>query len=155
MAVAAKRRETSGRSAAAYTRISRDAEGLALGVKRQRQDIEGYVSRHGLQVVGRYEDNDMGAPTHSTEPRRSYKQMLADAVDGRFDVIVAHASSCLTPRPRENEDLIELVERHGIRFMYRNSPSFDLNTADGRNVARFLPRMMPRNPSESVSAWPG
>jgi DNA invertase Pin-like site-specific DNA recombinase len=138
--VAAKGREgaTVGRSAAAYTRISRDAEGLALGVERQRQDIEEYASRLGLQVVGRYEDNDIGASTRSTKPRPAYKQMLADAVAGRFDVIVAYTSSRLTRRPRENEDLIELAERHGVRFMYRNSPSFDLNTADGRNVARIL-----------------
>ena len=53
-------------------------------------------------------------------------------------MIVAYTSSRLTRRPRENEDPIELAERLGIRFLYRNSPSFDLNTADGRNVARIL-----------------
>jgi hypothetical protein len=64
--------------------------------------------------------------------------MITDAKAGKFDVIVAYSSSRLTRRPRENEDLIELAERHGIRYLFVRSPSFDLNTADGRNVARIL-----------------
>jgi site-specific DNA recombinase len=127
-----------GTRAATYARISRDAEGLALGVERQREDIDEYACRVGLEIVARFEDNDIGASTRSRKPRPEYKLMLSEAAAGRFDVIVAYTSSRLTRRPRENEDLIDLAERHGIRFLYRNSPSFDLNTADGRNVARIL-----------------
>ena len=64
--------------------------------------------------------------------------MLADARAGRFDVILAYTSSRLTRRPIEHEAQIELAERHGVRFEYVRSPSFDLNTADGRHVARML-----------------
>jgi site-specific DNA recombinase len=139
--MATKRRASTirtGNRAAVYTRISRDAEGLALGVERQREDLEEFARERGLEIVNTYEDNDIGASTRSTKPRPDYKRMLRDAAFGRFDVIIAYTSSRLTRRPRENEDLIELAEQHGIRFRYRNSPSFDLNTADGRNVARIL-----------------
>jgi DNA invertase Pin-like site-specific DNA recombinase len=69
--------------------------------------------------------------------------MLDDARAGRFEVILAYTSSRLTRRPREHEDLIELAKPpkeggHGIRFQYVRSPSFDLGTADGRQVARML-----------------
>lgn len=124
--------------AAIYTRISRDAEGLALGVERQREDIEKLCADSGLEIVARYEDNDVGASTRSHKPRPAYRQMLAGAAEHRFGVIVAYTSSRLTRRPRENEDLIELAERFGTRIIYKNSPSFDLNTADGRMVARQL-----------------
>jgi DNA invertase Pin-like site-specific DNA recombinase len=127
-----------GNRAAVYTRISRDAEGLALGVERQREDLEEFARRRGLEIVELYEDNDIGASTRSSKPRPDYMRMLRDAASDRFDAIVAYTSSRLTRRPRENEDLIELAEQYGIRFQYRNSPSFDLNTADGRNVARIL-----------------
>jgi hypothetical protein len=53
-------------------------------------------------------------------------------------VVLAYTSSRLTRRPRELEDLLVLAERHGIRFEYVRSPSFDLNSADGRQVARML-----------------
>lgn len=132
------RTKTAGNRAAIYTRISRDAEGLALGVERQRQDLEVLATERGLEVVARYEDNDVGASTRSRKPRPSYRQLIADAERGGFDLVLAYTSSRLTRRPRENEDLIELAERRGVRFVYRNSPSFDLNTADGRNVARIL-----------------
>ena len=35
-------------------------------------------------------------------------------------------------------DLIELAEQYGVQFYYVASPSFDLNTAAGRRVARIL-----------------
>jgi DNA invertase Pin-like site-specific DNA recombinase len=124
--------------AAIYTRISRDPEGMRLGVERQREDLEFEACRAGLRVVGRYEDNDIGASTRSRKRRPEYERMLADAAAGRFQVIIAYTSSRLTRRPRENEDLIELAERHGVGFRYLRSPSFDLNTADGRNIARIL-----------------
>lgn len=133
-----KTKATTGNRAAIYTRISRDAEGLALGVERQRQDLEVLAAERGLQIVARYEDNDIGASTRSMKPRPEYRRLVADAERGEFDLVLAYTSSRLTRRPRENEDLIELAERRGVRFVYRNSPSFDLNTADGRNVARIL-----------------
>jgi DNA invertase Pin-like site-specific DNA recombinase len=123
---------------ALYTRISRDPEGLRLGVERQRDDLEDFARRSGVRVVGRYEDNDIGASTRSRKRRPRYEQMIADAAKGGIRVIIAYTSSRLTRRPRENEDLIELAERHGVQFRYLRSPSFDLNTADGRNIARIL-----------------
>ena len=109
-----------------------------MGVERQREDLEADAVRAGLRVVGRYEDNDISASTRSRKRRPEYERMLADAAAGQFRVIVAYTSSRLTRRPRENEDLIELAERHGVQFRYLRSPSFDLNTADGRNIARIL-----------------
>jgi len=89
-------------------------------------------------VVASYTDNDIGASTRSTKPRPDYERMLADARAGRFDVILTYTSSRLTRRPIEHEAQIKLAERHGVRFEYVRSPSFDLNTADGRHVARML-----------------
>ena len=120
------------------TRISRDPEGMRLGVERQREDLEGEAVRAGLRVVDRYEDNDISASTRSRKRRPEYERMLVDAAAGRLGVILAYTSSRLTRRPRENEDLIELAERYGVEFRYLRSPSFDLNTADGRNIARIL-----------------
>lgn len=126
------------RFAAKYKRISRDREGLALGIDRQDQDLDALAERLGLTIVGDYFDNDVSASTKSTKPRPGYKQMLADAKAGKFQVILAYTSGRLTRRPRENEDLIDLAVHHGITFEYIRSPSFDLNTAQGRMIARTL-----------------
>lgn len=125
--------------AATYERISDDREGRELGVERQRKDNRAAGKREGLTIVGgTYADNDLSASTKSKKERPAYQRLLADARAGRFKVIIAYSASRLTRRPREHEDLIELAQQHGIRFLFVRSPSFDLNTADGRQVARML-----------------
>lgn len=49
------------RKVAVYTRISRDDEGDALGVTRQRDDCERLVDLRGWSVAKIYEDNDVSA----------------------------------------------------------------------------------------------
>lgn len=124
--------------AAKYRRISDDREGEELGVTRQDEDLDDYANRHGYRVVASYSDNDISASTRSKKVRPDYQRMLKDARDRQFDVILAYTSSRLTRRPRELEDQIELAEKFGIRFEYVRSPSFDLNTSDGRRIARML-----------------
>ena len=127
-----------GSRAAKYRRISEDREGREAGVERQNEDLDALAERHGLTVVADYVDNDLGASTRSRKPRPAYLEMLDAAKAGKFDVILAYTSGRLTRRPREHEDLIELAEQHGIRYLFHKSPSFDLNTAAGRRIARIL-----------------
>lgn len=56
--------------AAIYTRISRDADGRALGTTRQEEDCRTLAHRHGLTVVETFTDNDIGASTKSRKRRR-------------------------------------------------------------------------------------
>lgn len=121
-----------------YLRISDDREGRELGVIRQEEDCRTLAERRGDRVVDVYKDNDIGASTRSRKPRPEYKRLLADARAGRVKTIIAYTSGRLTRRPREHEDQIELAERHGVEFCYVASPSFDLNTAAGRRIARIL-----------------
>jgi site-specific DNA recombinase len=137
-----------------YRRISRDPEGLQLGVQRQDEDLHEWVERaySGAEVLDGqtpehpegYCDNDRGASTRSRKPRPNYDRLMRDAQDaatsGRYRkvIVAAYTSSRLTRRPREHEDLIELAERDGVEYHFLKSPSFDLNTAAGRQIARML-----------------
>jgi site-specific DNA recombinase len=123
---------------AKYKRISEDREGRELGVTRQDQDLNDLAARVDIDIVADYTDNDISASTRSNKKRPRYDAMIADAKARHFDVILAYTSGRLTRRPREHEDQIELAERYGIKYAYVASPSFDLNTAAGRRVARIL-----------------
>lgn len=129
-----------GELAATYERISDDREGRELGVDRQRKDNRAVAEREGLTLVGGapYTDNDLSASTKAKKARPEYQRLLADARAGRFQVIVAYTQGRLTRTPREYEDLIDLATQHGIRFLYVRSPSFDLNTAQGRQIGRTM-----------------
>lgn len=124
--------------AAIYLRISDDREGAELGIDRQKTDCHDLVKRHGGTVVQTYADNDISASTLKTKARPEYLRMLLAAKNGQFDVIVAYTTSRLTRRPREHEDLIDLAVTHGIKYLFVRSPGIDLNSADGRHVARML-----------------
>jgi site-specific DNA recombinase len=121
-----------------YLRISDDKEGLELGVGRQQEDCLSLSDRLHRVVYNIYKDNDISASTRSRQTRPDYQQLLADARAGLIDTIIAYTTSRLTRKPREHEDLLELAEQYGVQFFYVASPSFDLNTANGRLIARYL-----------------
>lgn len=127
-----------GLVAAIYCRISADREGRELGVERQEEDCRLQADRLGCKVYRVYLDNDLSASTRSRKKRPEYQRLLRDAKAGLFTVVLAYTTSRLTRKPREHEDLIELAEAHGTTFQYVRSPSFDLNTANGRRIARML-----------------
>lgn len=124
--------------AAIYRRISRDREGRELGVERQGDECAALAEQLGADVAEVLTDNDLSASTRSRKPRPAYEQLLAGARGGSWDLIIAWSSSRLTRRPLELEGQIQLAEQYGTRFAYVKSPSFDLNTAQGRMIARQL-----------------
>jgi site-specific DNA recombinase len=123
--------------AAIYARMSADREGRELGVARQEEDCAALAQREHWDVVDVYVENDASASTSSTKPRPLYAEMLRRAAAGEYDVIVAYSNSRLTRRPREFEDLIELHQRHHVRFATVVSGEDNLATADGRMTARL------------------
>lgn len=123
---------------AIYTRISRDAEGEAVGVTNQETAARELAAQHGLDVVAVFTDNDVSASTNSRKPRPGFDAMLAAADRGEFGTIIAYSMSRLTRRPSEWERLIDLGQHRGVTFLYKVSPRYDLNTADGRATARTV-----------------
>lgn len=129
--------------AAIYTRISRDKNDEGLGIERQEQDCRRLAETMGLEIVDVYDENDMSASTRSTKVRPKFEELMTRAEAGEFDAIVAYSNSRLTRRPKEWERLIDVTEKHGVKFHTVVSGSADLSTADGRAVAR------------TIAAWDG
>jgi site-specific DNA recombinase len=121
-----------------YERISDDREGRELGVTRQHEDLVEEAVKAGDTVVDTYRDNDISASTRSTKRRPEFERLMAEARAGRIKKIRAYTSNRLTRRPRESEDLIDLAEKFNVRILYLRSPSFDLNTSHGRQIARIM-----------------
>lgn len=131
------------KSAAVYTRISRDVEGEGTGVERQETACRELADRLSLPVVAVYSDNDIGASDQSSSKkvRTGYVQLLADARKNQFTHIIAYSNSRLTRRMLELEDLIKLHEQTGVVIHTVVSGQDDLSTADGQFVARIKASM--------------
>ena len=124
---------------AIYCRISRDTEGLALGVERQREDCLALAVQHGVNVPAErlLIENDVGASGRSRKPRPLYQWLKELVAAGEVDTVIFYSNSRLTRRMLELEDWIQLHEKTGVRLISKVSGNDDLSTADGRMVARI------------------
>jgi len=118
-----------------YCRISRDREGLGLGVQRQEEDCRARALREGLVVEHVYIDNDISASGRSSKRRPEYEAMMDAVARGEIRTIIAYSNSRLTRRLLEYERLIQLHEETGVRFLTVVSGDDNLSTADGQMVA--------------------
>ncbi len=119
-----------------YLRQSRDVENTRAAVDRQLDDCERLCQRNGWDVVRIHTDNDTSAT--SRKPRPAYQALFADVQAGACDVIVAWAQDRLLRDVREGEDLIDLVERAGVRVVTVQGGDHDLSTPDGRMHVRLM-----------------
>ena len=120
------------KTAAIYTRISSDPEGERAGVDRQERECRELAERLGLDVLGVYTDNDVSASAYSRKPREDYQRMLGDL--DRIDVIICWATDRLYRKPRELEDLIDLLGSRPVLTV--TSGDIDLSTPEGKGMAR-------------------
>jgi site-specific DNA recombinase len=121
-----------------YLRISRvrvNSHEETLGVERQEPPCRALCERLGWDITDVYVDNDQSAFTGAHRP--GYQQMLKDAKAGCLDAIVAWDADRLTRQPKENEALIELAERYGIKLATVTG-EHDLATPSGRLHFRML-----------------
>ncbi|EWS99567.1 resolvase, partial [Intrasporangium oryzae NRRL B-24470] len=117
-----------------YLRISRDSEGLGLGVKRQRADCEKLVKRLGWEVAQVYEDNEVSATR--AKPRPAYVRMMQDVERGLIKAVAVWDVDRLTRTPRELEDVIDQADRLGLKLASVGG-DIDLATEQGRMMARM------------------
>lgn len=123
-----------------YARISDDREGLRKGVDRQLPDCRAYAEKHRLTVAAEYVDNDITASRKHgrTKPRPGYLELYDRIKGGATKTIVVWHLDRLYRNVRELEDLIDLVESTQVRIRTVTGGDFDLNTSDGRAMARVV-----------------
>ncbi|MGW0763041.1 recombinase family protein [Streptomyces sp. NPDC002814] len=128
---------TVARKVGIYTRISRDDEGDALGVARQREDCERLADLRSWQAVKVYEDNDVSAFKRNVV-RDEFELMLGDLRAGLINGVVAYDLDRLARQPRDLERLIEIFdERPRLEFATVTN-DINLATPDGRTMARVM-----------------
>ncbi|MDR1189968.1 MAG: recombinase family protein [Bifidobacteriaceae bacterium] len=118
-----------------YLRISEDRTGAEAGVERQRQDCLALCRRLGVADPAVFADNDVSA--YGNKRRPGYLELLGRARLGPTRIVAWHVDR-LYRKPRELEDLIDLVESHPIRIETVKGGGFDLNAHEGRLMARQL-----------------
>ena len=122
--------------AAIYARISDDREGTGLQTERQIKDCRELADRLGVEVVKVWNDESKSA--FSGKRRPEYEKMLQGIRDGLYDVVLAWGNDRLTRRPRELEDLADLLIATEVKVHTVTSGEYDLSTATGLTNARVV-----------------
>lgn len=128
-------------SADIYGRISDDRDGDRAGVARQIPDCLNFCLRHGIEVDGEFVDNDISASRKKggrSRPRPAYLELYARIKAGVTTTVVVWHLDRLYRNMRELEELIDLVEATQVRILTVSGGQFDLNTSDGRAMARVV-----------------
>ena len=121
--------------AVGYIRVSTDEqanEGVSLDNQRKR--IEAFCIAKDWTLVDVYED---AGKSGKDLKRNGIQQLITDAKDSKFDIVVIYKLDRLTRSVKDLGYLIELFDKHGIAFS-SVSDNFDTTTANGRLVLNIL-----------------
>jgi site-specific DNA recombinase len=111
-------------------------KGEVLSVEKQEPPCLALCERLGWKVVDTYIDPNDSA--YSGRPRKQWRRLIEDVKAGRIDAIVAWHPDRLARQPKENEELIELVDRYGIQVATAMAGEHDLASPSGRLHFRML-----------------
>ncbi|MGD0749200.1 MAG: recombinase family protein [Acidimicrobiales bacterium] len=104
--------------AAVYCRISRDREGLELGVERQRADCLGLVKSKGWDLVhdrdsDTFTDNDISGAKDFTE-RAALGRMIRAIHAGEVDAVVAYSQARLYRDAAKFLEFCDILKSSGV-----------------------------------------
>ena len=123
---------------AAYLRISKDGEGLGLGIERQRNAVTELAASKGWTIDPRwtFEENSTSAWDDS-KPRPGFERLLTGMETGQVEAVVVYSFDRLARRLRDAARVLDLVDKHGVSIA-TSTGDLDLSTAYGRGIAGIL-----------------
>ncbi|MCA1984208.1 recombinase family protein [Nocardioides nematodiphilus] len=123
--------------AAIYKRLSEDRDGVGDNVADQDRGGRKLAADLGAEVVRIYNDNDRSAKAPRSRP--DFAQMLLNAEDGVFDLLIVRDLDRLYRHPTDLEDLSAIFTPKGITVhQERSTHPLDMSSAQGLLVAGLM-----------------
>ena len=128
--------ECSVQRVAAYARVSTDSDEQMGSVEAQKDYFEKLIQkRPDWVLVGIYADE--GISGTSLNRREAFNRMIADALDGKIDLIVTKSLSRFARNTVDTLNTIRKLKAEGIGVYFEKE---DINTLDGKG--EFLITLM-------------
>lgn len=134
--------------AAAYARVSTDHEDQITSCAAQIDYYTDYIKgRSDLEFVGVYTDE--GISGTSTKHREGFKRMIADALAGKIDLIIAKSVSRFARNTIDSLTTIRLLKEHNVECFFEKE---NIHTLDSRGeLLLTIMAAMAQEESRSVS----
>ena len=126
-------------NAVGYVRVSttRQAkEGESLST--QKRAIKGYAKQHGFEVTKTYADEGISGGSVSKRP--ALRQLLEDAENGNFEIVLVHRLSRLGRNARELLNNVELLRNANVSVVFLKE-NIDLSNPYGQFMLTMLAAM--------------
>ncbi|MBO4717240.1 MAG: recombinase family protein, partial [Spirochaetales bacterium] len=105
------------RKVAAYARVSTDFEDQITSYEAQVRHYEAYIkSRADWVFAGIYTDE--GITGTSTAHREGFRKMVADALEGRIDLIITKSVSRFARNTVDSLSTIRLLKDHSVEVFF-------------------------------------
>lgn len=112
---------------ALYARVSSESQDVDLSISAQLKALRRYATQRGWRVVKEYIDE---AKSARTDKRPAFKEMIADALQGRFSKILVWKFSRFARNRKDSIIYKSLLRKHGVDVVSINEPVDD--TPEGR-----------------------
>ena len=129
----AKQSTSAAKRAAAYVRVSSEEQVEGYSLPAQERAISAYCALHGYNVVARYRDEGKSARTDDLGKRPAFRQMLSDAENGQFNILIVHKLDRFARNLRVTLETLDRLEKAGVGFVSVNE-NMDFATPMGRVV---------------------
>ena len=138
--------------AAAYVRESTEEQGQGFSPDAQRQAIATFAAENALGLIGEYCHFHSG--WRKSEARPEFQRLMADAADGKFDVVLVYHTSRFARNQVEARRYKQLLrERLGIRVVSVTQPMGEDHTDPCAFLAESIHEMFDEYYSVSLSFW--
>jgi Resolvase, N terminal domain len=138
--------------AVAYVRESTEEQGQGFSPDAQRESIRRFAPENELELIGEYCDFHSG--WRKSEARPEFQRLMADAAEGKFDVVLVYHTSRFARNQVEARRYKQLLrERLGIRVVSVTQPMGEDHTDPSAFLAESIHEMFDEYYSVSLSFW--
>jgi site-specific DNA recombinase len=121
-----------------YFRVSSEEQVEGYSISAQERAYRQYVEAHGYTSVGEYRDEGKSARTDHIKRRPQFAQMLQDAQEGLFDVIVVHKMDRFSRSMRVAVQAFEQLGKCNVGLVSVSEPNLDYSTPQGKLFMHML-----------------
>ena len=125
------------RRCAIYCRVSSEEQMQGYSIDAQLRACRAYATDKGWQVAAEYVDEGPSARTDSTAKRPKFKEMLEDALERQFDVLLVHKLDRFSRNRRITDECFQRLHVAGVGFISLTE-NMDFSTAWGQMVLGVL-----------------
>ena len=123
--------------AALYARVSSEERVEGYSIDAQRRAIDTLIQDKQWNTYGTYIDEGKSARTDNINRRPAFKQMIGDALAGKFDVLVVHKLDRFSRNLRITLEYFDKLSKAGVTFLSINE-QMDFTTPWGRLALTLL-----------------